>query len=133
MTGDTRADAWVLMDAWTKEVIRLTFEDELSTITMTYDDQSMTILFNAILHALGGSSSSIPILYPWFTNATSGSAPQTANDIIVTALDNVLAQLGDQPWNVERGWITYYHQGLEQDVWQTPFPGNYPPECRLQC
>lgn len=121
VSGDTRADAWVLMDKWTREVIRLTFEDELATPTMTYNHQNKAVLFNAILHGLAGSASSIQNYYPWFTNASGEGLPQTSTEIIVTALDNALGALGERPWNVARGWITYTHKGLGQQVWQTPF------------
>ncbi len=53
------------------------------------------MLFNVLLHGLkpGG----VVNYYNWFQNADS-LAPQTANAIIVKALDNTLAALGDTPW-----------------------------------
>ena len=44
--GTDRADAWVLMDAWIRETIRLTFEDELGS------GESKETLFNVMLHGL---------------------------------------------------------------------------------
>ena len=112
--GTNRADAWVLMDAWIKEVLKLTFE-ELST---PLPAQSNQVLFNVLLHGLkpGG----VVNYYNWFQNADS-LAPQTANAIIVKALDNTLTTLGDAPWGVnQRGVIAYNHSMLGK-VWEMPF------------
>ena len=123
ISGKHRADAWVLMDAWIREVIRLTFEDELDTATMTYADQSLSVLFNALLHALAGKSSGIVNNYNWFQNLPDSRAPQTADDIIVKALDNVLGELGDRPWGKNaRGVIEHKHD-IFGIVHTTPFLG----------
>ncbi|SHI53418.1 penicillin amidase [Desulfatibacillum alkenivorans DSM 16219] len=115
--GEDRADAWILMDAWTREVVRLTFEDEFSAAI--YDAQNTQLLFNVILHSFPGSA--IQNNYDWFQNADP-SAPQTFDDIVVAALDNVLDDLGAQPWGVgERGVIEYWHPVLGVKVWETPF------------
>ncbi|HDP26263.1 MAG TPA: penicillin acylase family protein [Deltaproteobacteria bacterium] len=115
-TGTDTADAWILMDAWIDEVIRLTFDDELGG-----RGENRLRLFNVLLHGLAGSSSGIVNTYDWFTNLLDPSAPQTADDIIVAALDTVLADLGGQPWGEnERGDITYRHD-LFGPVWQTPY------------
>ena len=58
--GMDRADAWVLMDAWIRKVINMTFADELAV-----DDgsgnmvlkESNQVLFNVLLHGLAGSES----------------------------------------------------------------------------
>ena len=91
-TGKNRADAWMLMDAWIKEVLKLTFE-ELDTLPAAKND---LVLFNVLLHGLmpGG----IDNYYNWFQNKLDPAAPQTANAIIVKALDNTLATLGARPW-----------------------------------
>jgi penicillin amidase len=123
VSGTDRADAWVLMDAWIREVIRLTFEDELDTATMTYEDQSPGVLFNALLHGLAGESSGIVNNYNWFQNLSDPAAPQTVDDIIVVALDNVLETLGRQPWGRnERGVIEHKHD-IFGTVHTTPFSG----------
>jgi len=107
-TGTNRADGWVLMDAWIKEVINLTFE-ELNANATLQKAKIDGVLFNVLLHGLRTGGSGITNYYNWFQNAD-GSAPQTANAIIVKALDNVLATLGVQPWGVgQRGVITYTH------------------------
>ena len=116
-SGMDRADAWVLMDAWIREVIRLTFQDELAYVvdsqegTTLFDKQPTHILFNVLLHGLNPASS-IQNGYNWFANADSG-APQTAEAIIVAALDTVLSRLGERPWGVgARGTIQYAHDML---------------------
>lgn len=120
-----RSDAWVLTDKWIREVIRLTFADELETATMTYEDQDLTVLFNTILHALNGDASGVVTQYDWFRNLEDAAAPQTAQTVILTALDNVLATLGPRPWNVPRSIagereIVYRHD-LIGEVHETPF------------
>jgi penicillin G amidase len=114
--GTDRADAWVLMDAWIREVIRLTFEDELGTgAGGLFESQRTYMLFNVLLRGLAGSSAGLPWNYEdWFLNLLDSGAPQTADDIIVTALDTVLAGLGDRPWGKGmRGVIEYNHAMLD--------------------
>lgn len=94
-SGTDRADAWVLLDAWIDKVMELTFKDELGD--ELYSDQNTNILFNVLLHGLAGTGSGVVNNYNWFANEDT-SAPQTAEDIIVTALDQVLADLGTKPW-----------------------------------
>jgi penicillin amidase len=112
--GKNRADAWMLMDAWIKEVLKLTFE-ELDALPTAKNNQ---VLFNVLLHGLkpGGINN----YYDWFKNADV-TAPQTANAIIVKALDNTLATLGAKPWGADkRGVIEYKHDMLGK-VWEMPF------------
>ncbi len=109
-SGTDRADAWVLADAWIREAIRLTFEDELDTATLDYQDQSTADLFNVMLHGLAGAGSGIVNNYDWFQNLANAGAPQTAEAVIIEALDNTLAALGSQPWGTgARGSITFSH------------------------
>jgi len=113
--GTNRADAWILMDAWIKEVLRLTFE-ELDAFPTEKND---LVLFNVLLHGLrpGGINN----YYDWFQNKLDPTAPQTANAIIVKALDNTLVTLGAQPWGTnQRGVIAYNHDMLGK-VWEMPF------------
>ncbi len=117
--GTDRADAWMLMDAWLEECLRLTFADELQTATLTWEDQPQTLLFNVFLHGLGGYS--ITNNYDWFANLADAGAPQTAGAIIVQALDTVLAGLGAAPWGTgARGEISYRHD-LLGEVWTSPY------------
>ncbi|MFH1152414.1 MAG: penicillin acylase family protein [Pseudomonadota bacterium] len=107
VAGADRADGWVLMDAWIREVIRLTFEDELPSL---YAGQNKEILFNVILHGLKGAPSCIVNNYNWFQNLSDPGAPQTPDTIIVQALDTVLLTLNDRPWGKDkRGEISYIH------------------------
>lgn len=108
-TGTNRADAWMLMDAWIKEVVILTFEELEANATLRAAKNNQ-VLFNVLLHALrpGG----IKNYYDWFKNADP-AAPQTANAIIVKALDNTLVTLGGQSWGVnKRTAITFRHDML---------------------
>jgi penicillin amidase len=111
-TGTNRADGWMLMDAWIKEVINLTFE-ELDAHATLQKAKIDGVLFNVLLHGLRTGGSGITNYYNWFQNLSTPAAPQTANAIIVKALDNVLATLGFTPWGVgKRGVITYNHDML---------------------
>lgn len=108
--GENRADAWVLMDAWIREVIRLTFADELGDY---FEAENTKLLFNTLLHGLAGAESSIVNNYNWFQNLSDATAPQTSDTIIATALDSTLATLGEQPWGVgARGVIQFEHAML---------------------
>lgn len=116
-TGTDRADAWMLMDAWIKEVLKLTFE-ELDVHATLQKAKSNTVLFNVLLHGL--KSGTVTNYYNWFTNADS-TAPQTADAIIVKALDNVLTTLGGTPWGTnKRGTIDFNHAMLGK-VHSIPF------------
>jgi len=116
-TGTNRADAWMLMDAWIKEVINLTFE-ELDANTTIQKAKVNGVLFNTLLHGL--RTGGVTNYYNWFQNAD-GTKPQTANAIIVKALDNVLVTLGAQPWGTaKRGTIDFKHDMLGL-VHQIPF------------
>ncbi|NLN39326.1 MAG: penicillin acylase family protein [Smithella sp.] len=114
-TGDKRADAWVLMDNWITEVLSLTFEELDAMPGSAKNDR---VLFNVFLHGIrpGG----IGNYYNWFQNLSNPTAPQTADEIIVKALDNVLTILGARPWNVDRSVINYNHTLIGQ-VHQMPF------------
>lgn len=117
-----RADAWMLADAWIREVLRLTFLDELSgSVAYDEDDQAFenpVVLFNVLLHGLAGQSGSIVNNYDWFRNISDSGAPQTARAVIVAALDNVLAQklpLDQRPWGTgRRGTIPFNHPMFDE-------------------
>ena len=111
ISGKHRADGWMLMDAWIREVIRLTFEDELGTISIwQWLGWLNPQLFDVLLHGLAGESSSIVNNYNWFQNLADPAGPQTADDIIVEALDNVLETLGRRPWGRnKRGVLKHIH------------------------
>jgi len=120
--GTDRADAWVLMDAWIREVIRLTFEDELGASPGgLFENQRTYMLFNVLLRGLAGESAGLPWNYEnWFKNADL-TAPQNVDDIIVQALDTVLAKLGPSPWGIgARGEISYVH-AMIGTVHEMPF------------
>jgi penicillin amidase len=118
--GTQRADAWVLQEAWIKQVLYLVFEDEFETAGMNYNEQSQGILFNVLLRMLDGADAALPILYPWFTDVSASGKPQTLPELITLALDQVLSDMGLGPYGAERGYITYSHQVFGQ-MWQTPY------------
>jgi len=109
--GTDRADAWILMDAWIREVLELTF-DELDSPFL--EEQPDLVLFNVLLHDLlpGG----IENYYAWY-----GPSYDSYDEIIVQALDTVLDDLGTRPWGEDaRGTITFNHD-LLGSVWEMPF------------
>jgi penicillin amidase len=118
--GAFRADAWVFQDAWIKEVLRLTFEDEFMMMGMSYADQPRTVNFNVLLRALAGPQASIPTFYNWFQDKSGSGKPTTADGIILQALDNTIAAIGLGPYNAQRGFIVYTHP-IFGKFWQTPF------------
>lgn len=117
-TGTDRADAWMLMDAWIKEALNLTFE-ELDANATLQKAKNNGVLFNVLLHGL--RTGGVTNYYDWFQNASDPLAPQTADAIIVKALDNALAALGAQPWGTaKRGTIAFNHDMLGK-VHEIPF------------
>ncbi|MBN2430839.1 MAG: penicillin acylase family protein [Acidobacteria bacterium] len=112
VSGETLCDTWVLKDAWIREVLRLTFEDELDTGSMSYDDHYPGVLFNVLLHALADPSSETSTTYDWFLDQSGSGKPQNVEEIIVLALDNVLAELGGCPWDFSRWNIVFRHDFL---------------------
>ena len=94
--GTARADEWVLQDAWIREVLRLTFEDEFMMAGMDYSGQSTLVNFNVLLRALDPDSL-LPSYYNWFQDKSDSGKPTTPGGIIVLALDNVLADMGPGP------------------------------------
>lgn len=124
VAGLYRADAWVLMDRWIDEVIRLTFFDELAVSDGNGGmvlKENYRVLFNVLLHGLDYPGS-LTNSYNWFQNLADASAPQDANTIIVAALDKVLAEWDSlPPETFERGFINYNHDIIDPvPVWQTP-------------
>jgi len=117
--GTSRADAYVLQDAWIKEVMRLTFEDEFMMAGMDYADQRTTVNFNVLLRALDPNSA-LPTYYNWFQDKSGSGKPTTPEELIVLALDNVIADIGLGPYHAERGEIVYSHP-IFGEVWRTPF------------
>lgn len=112
--GPDRSDAWILMNQWISTVLKKTFEDELGwgETDIGYTENRI-LLFNVLLHALPGYHTAIVTSYDWFSNTIDPYAPQTAPEIIVSALDETLAALGNQPWGIDRrGEITYTHEML---------------------
>jgi len=118
--GLFRADAWVLQDAWIREVIRLTFSDEFEKAGLKHTDQPLGLLFNVLLHGLAGDQASVVNHYDWFQDQSGTNRPESPDLIIVQAMDNVLAQLGPRPWLAARGYIRYMHPMLGE-VHTTPF------------
>ncbi len=110
--GPDAADAWVLQDAWIKEVLRLTFEDEFAASGFDWNQQSKDILFNVLIRALQGADAPLPTFYDWFQDKLNSGKPTTSDGIILLALDNVIADMGLGQYDQERGVITFGHQVL---------------------
>ena len=103
--GAQRADAWVLEGEWINQLVTLTFADELGASVATD-----THLVNVLLHALAGTYSGVVNKYNWFQDRSASGKPTDPQQLVVLALDNALAKLGPQPWNVARGQIVMTHQ-----------------------
>jgi penicillin amidase len=114
--GTERADAWVLQDAWIREVIRLTFEDEFAAAGMNWSDEQESILFNVLIRALAGQDAALPTLNNWFADRLGSGKPTDATELILLALDNVIASMGLGPYGAERGEIIFRHDLLAQLV-----------------
>jgi penicillin amidase len=118
--GTQVADAWVLQDAWIKEVVRLVFEDEFETAGINYDEQSLYLNFNVLLRILAGADAALPILYPaWLMDQSGSGKPTTAEELIILGLDNVIAEMGLGPYGQVRPEIVYTHQ-VFQEIWRGP-------------
>ena len=118
--GTDRADAWVLQDAWVREMIQLTFTDEFETASLPFEDQSTLILFNVLVRMLNQGSATLPIFNDWFMDRSDSGKPTTAEELIILALDNTLASMGLGPYGAPRGEIVYTHQ-VFGEMWRTPF------------
>jgi penicillin amidase len=110
--GEDRADAWVLQDAWIREVLRLVFEDEFTASGMDWNSEQKHMLFNVLLRALAGADAPLPTFYNWFQDRLDSGKPTTPEEIIVLALDNVIADIGLGPYGAERGSIVFGHDLL---------------------
>ncbi len=110
--GEDRADAWVLQDAWIKEVLRLVFEDEFAASGLSWSAEDTSMLFNVLLRALAGADAPLPTFYNWFQDRLGSGKPTAPDEIIVLALDNVLASIGPGPYGAERGRIVFGHSLL---------------------
>jgi len=74
--GPDRADAWILQDAFIRNVLDMTFEEVPSVSTIQK--------FNVLLHGLG--TSTLSNSYDWFSNTQNTEAPQTLEAICLLQL-----------------------------------------------
>jgi len=118
--GTDRADAWVLQDAWIQEMLRLTFEDEFETAGISYASQPIFINFNVLVRMLDAGTAALPVFNDWFQDRSGSGKPTTAQELIVMALDNVLAEMGPGPYGAPRGEIVFTHQ-VFGEMWRMPF------------
>ncbi|MDE0959837.1 MAG: penicillin acylase family protein [Planctomycetota bacterium] len=119
-TAEVEADAWTLQDRWIRRVLQLTFEDELDTESLQWNQQGVNLLFNVFLRALPGSETLLQNRINWFMNRGLTPKPTDAAGIIVQALDDTLAQLGPRPWDQPRANISFTGQ-VVGEVWTTPW------------
>ena len=111
-----RQDAWMLAAAWIDRVLVLTF-DEAGPLPHQ-------LLFNSLLHGLG-TSPGVPWGFDWFAANADADVPRGADGIIVRALDEALAGLGERPWGLgARGQIDFTPLGLYTLV-SMPFRPTY--------
>lgn len=106
--GQTDSDAWVFEEAWVKNVIKLTFSDELGPDNVTPDN----IFVNMLIHGLEGNSSGVPWHFNWFADHANVGLPTDPQQLIVLGMDMTMQQLGAPPYNQPRGVITYTHDLL---------------------
>ena len=115
--GTFRADAWVLQDAWIKEVLRLTFEDEFRMAGMDWEDQRNTILSTCCCTLWLARSR------PTTTGSRTSRArdkPTDAEAIIVLALDNVIED-GSGPVQRSSAARSSTVHPIFGEFWRTPF------------
>ena len=118
--GAFRADAWVLQDEWIKEVVRLVMEDEFMMAGLGFEDQPTAVNFQILLRAMAGANAALPTLNNWFLDRSGSGKPESADELIVLALDNVIAEMGLGPYNAPRGEIVFTHP-IFGEVWRMPF------------
>ena len=110
----------MLLDQWLRQCLRLTFQDEFDGAGLDYLDENHNLLFNVFLHGLPEAATTITHHYDWFQNVSDAGAPCTPREIIVTALDSALANLGNRPWGTDqRGSISFVHEMIGE-VHATP-------------
>ena len=95
ISGTDHSDGGLFLEALVNKLIDLTFLDELGVPESTNLPDTL-YRFQTFLHMTGGYG--LDKEYDWFTNLDNPSAPQTSQDVIVTAVDEVLADLGQRPW-----------------------------------
>ncbi|MGE4619313.1 MAG: penicillin acylase family protein [Planctomycetota bacterium] len=119
-TSEVDSDAWLLQDRWIRRMVELTFEDELDTESMSFNNQGRNLLFNILLRALPDSELILENRIDWFQNRSLTPKPTDAAGLIVLALDDTLAALGPRPWNHSRATIDYVSEVLGE-VWSSPW------------
>lgn len=119
-TSELDADAWLLQDRWIRRVLELTFEDELDTESLSWNNQDRNLLFNVLLRSLPGSDTVLENRVDWFQNRSSVPKPTDSAGIVVLALDDTLIDLGPRPWNHPRATIDYVSEVIGQ-VWSSPW------------
>jgi penicillin amidase len=107
LSGRNFADGAILTETIIPKLISLTFDDELGQES---PDNLVGPLYRYqnFVHSLGETG--VSKSYDWFSNITDSAAPQTADAIILAAVDEAMAELGAAPWGVDgRGNIAHIH------------------------
>lgn len=107
-------DAWVLQDRWLQKVLPMVFSDEFDNEPIFGTNAYMSRT-NMMLHMLDPENT-VNVTYNFFSNRSDASAPQTAEAIFIKALDETLAELGEQPWGVGMRRMTRYNHPLFGDL-----------------
>ncbi len=104
-------DAWVLQDQWMNKVLTMTFADELPN----NGDNLFYSRMATLLHLLDPSRG-LRKSYNWLRNDAGG--PSGLTNIVLTALDRSLEELGEQPWGLGQRSFTSFNHVLFGDMTQ---------------
>ena len=115
------SDAWILQDRWIKKMLELVFDDELSTQTLSWNNQGQNLLFNVLLRALPGTQPTLANQITGFEDRGGGFKPTDPVELAVLALDLTLNDLGPRPWEFPRATIDYVAESNLGTVWSAPW------------
>lgn len=113
--GVDLADASVLLEALIPKLLEKIFADEVGAPVRDYD---MFFRFHAMLHGFYPEQG-LSNRFDWFANQDAG-APQGANQNILAALDEALAQLGPRPWGRGKRDVIAYNNFLFGNIGALP-------------
>ena len=115
IAGMDVADGWMLQDRWITRTLDKVFNDDLAPLNIPavrrlniflreFRDDGLRNFYRA-----------------YFRNTAQIQAPNTAFDTICTALDEVLAELGPQPWGSDARRTINFNHVLLGPLFQLPF------------
>lgn len=107
-------DAWALQDQWLLRILPKIFADEFDNPQL-FGSNAFMSRTNMMLHMLDPENT-LNVSYNFFSNRSDASAPQTAEEIFIEALDEALAAMGERPWAVGARPLTSYNHPLFGDL-----------------